>query len=123
MTIRRIQNTPYGLQTFLGDSGKFSVYGLPTDHDDYILYAEFHGKSDEQGNHDVIKEIALNGADNVDIEITVDDTDTLGVGRWEWGLKICRGTVENTLIPDLVSGNKAYFIVNDKIVEGTDNDE
>lgn len=112
MTISRICNTPYDLQTWDGDSGTITIKGLPTDVNDYVLFLEIHGKKD------VIKEIALNGAAEASIDITVEDTEKLGAGQWTYGVKLCQGGTENTLIPNLKIGPKARFIVNPKVVEG-----
>lgn len=112
MTISRICNTPYDLQTWDGDSGTITIKGLPTDVNDYTLFMEIHGKKD------VVKEIALNGASEVSIDITVEDTEKLGAGHWEYGVKLCQGGTENTLIPNLKISPKALFVVNKKVVEG-----
>ena len=114
MTISRICNTPYDLQTWDGDSGTITIKGLPTDVNDYVLFLEIHGK------HDVIKELALNGAAEASFDITVADTERLGAGQWFYGVKLCQGGTENTLIPNLKIGPKAKFIVNPKVVEGED---
>ena len=112
MTISRICNTPYDLQTWDGDSGTITIKGLPTDANDYVLFLEIHGKND------VVKEIALNGQSECSIDITVEDTEKLGAGQWNYGVKLCQGGTENTLIPNLKIGPKARFIVNPKVVEG-----
>lgn len=112
MTISRICNTPYDLQTWVGDSGTITIKGLPTDKDDYVLFIEIHG------NQDVIKQYSLNGESEISIDITVEETESLGAGQWQYGVKLCQGGTENTLIPNLKIGPKALFVVNKKIVEG-----
>lgn len=71
MTISRIANTPYDLQTWDGDSGTITIKGLPHDVDDYVLFLEIHGKED------VVKEYALNGESQISIDIDVADTEKL----------------------------------------------
>lgn len=112
MTISRICNTPYDLQTWDGDSGTITIKGLPTDVNDYVLFLEIHGKED------VIKQYPLNGQSEISIDITVAETESLGAGQWQYGVKLCQGGTENTLIPNLKIGPKALFVVNKKIVEG-----
>lgn len=116
MTIARIKNSMYDLQTFLGDSGVLSIGNIPKDKPDYVLYMEINGKSK------VEKSVALNGSDNASIEITVDDTTKLGVGQWPYGVKLCSGQDEDTYIPDLRVAPNALFIVRPKAVEGAIND-
>lgn len=112
MTICRIKNSMYDLQTFLGDSGVLSIGNIPTDKPNYVLYMEIMGKDK------VEKSVALNGADNASIEITVEDTTNLGVGQWPYGVKLCSGQDEDTYIPDLRVALTASFIVRPKAVEG-----
>ena len=115
MTIARVLNTPYDLQTWVGDSGTLTIRGLPTDQDDYVLFVEIRGKSN------VIKELQLNGEEEVSIDFTVADTEALGPGQWPYGIKLVQGESENTLVPNLKIGGKATFIVNKKVVEGSVN--
>lgn len=115
MTIARVANTPYNLQTWEGDSGTITIRNIPNDSDDYVLYLEIRGKSK------IEKEFPLNGESEMSIDITVEDTEALGPGQWPYGVKLVQGENENTLIPNLVIGGKATFIVNKKVVEGTTN--
>lgn len=115
MTLCLVKGTMYNLQTFLGDSGVLSIGNIPTDKPNYVLYMEIHGKED------VIKQVTLNGADNATIEITTNDTTTLGVGQWPYGVKLCSGKEEDTYIPDLRIAQNALFIVNKQIAEGKTN--
>lgn len=115
MTIARVLNTPYDLQTWVGDSGLLTIKNLPTEENDYTLFVEIRGKST------IIKEVALEGAEEVSIDFTVEDTEALGPGQWPYGIKLVRGESENTLVPNLKIGGKATFIVNKKVVEGSVN--
>lgn len=112
MTISRICNTPYDLQTWDGDSGTITIKGLPTDVNDYVLFLEIHGEKD------IVKEVPLNGESQVSIDISVEDTEKLGPGQWTYGVKLCQGGTENTLIPNLKICPRALFVVNKKVVEG-----
>jgi len=120
MTIERVKNTIYDLQTFVGDSGVVNITNIPTDKNSYVIYMEVHGKTH------IKKSIVLNGSDNCQFEFSVFDTKALGVGNWEYGIKICDSTqtpvVENTYIPDLRVSNKAMFFVYPERVEGAINE-
>lgn len=112
MTILLVKNTMYNLQTFLGDSGTITIGNLPTDSEGYTLYLEVHGKET------IVKEKALNGASETEIDFTVEDTTALGVGQWPWGVKISASDEEDTYIPDPRVAPQALFIVMPKAVEG-----
>lgn len=120
MTIERVQNTIYDLQTFVGDSGVVNITNIPIDKITYVIYMEVRGKTILK------KSIVLNGASECQFEFSVADTKALGVGNWEYGVKICDSTddpvVENTYIPDLRVCNTAKFIVYPEIVEGVINE-
>lgn len=116
MTIQKVKNTKYDLQTFVGDSGTIIICNIPTDKE-YTLYMEINGKKK------VEKEYELHMADIATIQITVQDTEDLGEGQWPYGVKLCDGSDENTYIPDLRVAPNAYFVVRKKIVEGTKNGE
>lgn len=120
MTIERVKNTVYDLQTFVGDSGVVNITNIPTDKNTYVIYMEIKGKAI------IKKEITLNGADTCQFVFSVFDTKALGVGSWEYGVKICDSSenpvIENTYIPDLRVGNKAMFFVYPERVEGIIND-
>ena len=120
MTIERVKNTIYDLQTFVGDSGVVNITNIPTDKNTYVIYMEVHGKTE------IKKSITLNGADTCQFEFSVFDTKALGVGNWEYGIKICDSSespvVENTYIPDLRVSNKATFFVYPERVEGVINE-
>lgn len=120
MTIERVKNTVYDLQTFSGDSGNVNITNIPTDKDSYVIYMEVKGKVT------IKKSIPLNGADHCQFVFTVAETVALGVGSWEYGIKICDANetpvVENTYIPDLRIGNRAMFYVYPERVEGIPNE-
>lgn len=119
MSIAKIKNTDYNLQTYCGDSGSIKLSGL-SGITGATLYFEI------KGNQSIIKEIALTGVNEVYVNIDVADTEALGVGSWEYGVKICKEVesgvyAEDTVIPKLGTAcgcNKALFIVNEKRVEG-----
>lgn len=110
--IERIYDTPYDLATFYGDSGVITFTDLPTDYNDWVLYMEITGQ------RKVIKSVALYGNPNALVELSVAEINSLGVGKWTYGVKLCRGVQENTCIPDPEISNKALFIVNPIQVEG-----
>lgn len=124
MTIQKIKNSMYDMETWLGDSGSLTIGNLPTDIDGsgWTLYFEIRGKET------IVKEIPLTGQETVDIFISVDDTTRLGVGQWEYGVKLCSGVIgqegliEDTYIPDIRVSKKAYIVVNPKVVEGVINE-
>ena len=112
MAIQKVKNTLYNLQTFLGDSGVITISNLPTDSDAYVLYMEINGKAK------VVKQIALNGEASTEVEFTVADIKSLGVGQWPYGVKLSNMQEEDTYIPDLRVAPQALFIVNKQVVEG-----
>ena len=120
MTIERVKNTVYDLQTFVGDSGVVNITNIKNDKTTYTIYMEVHGRVDLK------KSIALNGADNCQFVFSVADTVSLGVGNWDYGIKICDSSVdpvvENTYIPDLRVGTTAKFVVYPERVEGIVNE-
>ena len=117
MTIEVQDGFRYNLQTFAGDSGTLTLSGFPTDKTTYVVYMEVRGKVT------IEKSIALNGLDSCEFSFTPSDTLSLGVGNWEYGIKLCDSEtgVENTLIPDLVTSSKAIFTVYSEKVEGIAN--
>lgn len=118
MTVERVRNTLYDLQTFLGDSGSITISNIPTDSQDYVIFLEINGKVA------IKKSIALNGADTCTFDLSASETTSLGVGTFPYGIKICNSTdgSENTYIPDLRNGNRASFTVYPERVEGIDNE-
>lgn len=118
MTIERVRNTLYDLQTFLGDSGSITVSNIPTDSDNYVIYLEINGKEK------IEKSIALNGAEECTFDLSASETTSLGVGTFPYGIKICNTEdgSENTYVPDLRNGNRASFTVYPERVAGLDNE-
>lgn len=117
MTIEKVKNTKYNLQTFAGDSGIIRITNIPTESNNFIIYLEVNGRVK------IVKSVELNGADNCTFEFTPDDTLALGVGNWEYGIKICNSSTgeENTFVPDLRLSSKALFIVYPEKAEGLPN--
>ena len=118
MTIEVQKGFRYNLQTFAGDSGYLTISGIPTDSQNYVIYMEVRGRTK------IEKSITLNGADSCIFDFSTSDTLSLGVGCWEYGVKLCNTetNTEDTLIPDLRFSDKAFFVVNSEKVEGLLND-
>ena len=114
MTVERVKGTLYDLQTFAGDSGTISVSHIPTDSEHYVIYLEING------NETIKKSVVLNGADNCIFELTPNETLSLGVGTFSYGIKICNTNNgdENTYVPNLCKCNRANFIVYPERAEG-----
>ena len=117
MTIEVQRGFRYNLQTFAGDSGSITISGIPTDKTTYVIYMEVRGEIT------IEKSVVLSGSDTCDFSFSSSETNSLGVGNWEYGIKLCDSEtgIENTLIPDLVTSSKAIFSVYPKKVEGLDN--
>lgn len=117
MTIEIQTGSKYNLVTFSGDSGFLTVSNIPTDSSSYVIYMEVNGKTK------IVKSIALNGLSTCSFSFTPTETISLGVGSWEYGIKLCNTStgVENTLVPDLRISNKAIFTVYPERVEGAEN--
>ena len=117
MTIEVQSGFRYNLQTFSGDSGSITISGIPTDKQTYVIYMEVKGETT------IEKSVTLNGADTCEFSFTSAETKSLGVGCWEYGIKLCDTETgkENTLIPDLITSSKAIFKVYPEKVEGIDN--
>ena len=117
MTIEVQKGFKYNLQTFAGDSGTITVSNIPTDVSTYVIYMEIHGKTT------IEKSVVLDGASSCVFSFTPNETISLGVGSWEYGIKICDSDtgIENTVVPDLRVSNKAIFTVYPEKAEGTDN--
>ena len=114
MTIQKIKNTKYNLQTFVGDSGLLTIGNIPNNMPNYVLYFE------ARGNKTVTKSQELHGAEEATIQITVQDTKDLGAGRWPYGVKLCYGSAEDTYIPDPRISNEAIIWVKPEVVSGTE---
>lgn len=115
MTIEKVKNTNYDLQTFSGDSGSITINNIPTDSPDYVIYISIKGATE------VSKSIELNGAETCTFTFTPEETKSLGIGTFTYGIKLCKKntTEENTYIPDLRIGERANFIVYPERVAGS----
>lgn len=114
MSIEKIENSKYGLQTFVGDSGTVLISNIPTDSLNYSLYLTIHGRS-------TIEKVAqLNGADNYTFTITPTETKQITAGTWEYAVKICNSQLgtEDTCVPDFSTERKALFVVYPEKVKG-----
>lgn len=116
--LQSVKNTMYDLQMFMGDSGTLTISNLPTDSDEYVLYFEVNGKQK------VTKRIELHGQAVMAIDITVSDSKALGVGQWNYGVKLCVESVgnpiEDTYIPDMRVAPRATLTIKPQVVEGVD---
>lgn len=117
MTIQVQTGSKYNLETFAGDSGFITISNIPTDSPSYVIYMEIKGQTSLE------KTITLNGQDTCTFSFTPNETIALGVGSWEYGIKLCNTDtgIENTLVPDLRVCSKAIFVVYPEKVEGADN--
>lgn len=115
MTILQVKNTMYDLETFLGDSGTITIGNLPTDSNNYTLWIQVNGKQT------VIKNYALNGASEQEVDFSVEDINSIGQGQWPYGVKLSNGDEEDTYIPDLRVSPQALFVVKKLVVEGPTN--
>lgn len=80
-----------------GDSGSLIVNNVPTD----ANYKVSLGIVDpESGN--IVKEISSNSmtSSSVAINISVSDTESIGEGKYLYGIKLTNGTNETTVIPN-----------------------
>lgn len=117
MTIDVSKGFKYNLQTFAGDSGSITISNIPTDKQTYVIYMEVRGRTK------IEKSVTLNGASSCVFSFTPDETKSLGVGCWEYGIKLCdtETGVENTFVPDLRVSDKAIFTVYPEKVGGIEN--
>lgn len=113
----------YNIFVRKGDSGTLIVKGIPTDNNFKVSL----GIVDPESG-DIIKEISVNsmGATQVSLPISVADTESLGEGKFLYGIKLTLGTNETTVIPTAYKNaggclNIPYpptFNVLSKLVEG-----
>lgn len=109
-----------------GDTGNITFSGLPTDKA-YDVYLSVYNPDTEN----IIKEIlhtSFTQAEGIALfTIDEDDSNSLPVGEWEYGLKICASDgSEDTVLPrmyvddegNLIQEPAPKFIVLDKYVEG-----
>lgn len=107
-----------------GDTGNVIFKGLPTDKN-YGVYFSIYNPD----TYKIIKELQgtfTQATGTVVFAFGVDFTDDIPVGEWEYGLKICAGGTEDTILPraytneqgELIREPAPKFTVWDKVVEG-----
>ena len=107
-----------------GDTGNVVYRGLPTDKN-YTVYHSIY----DPDTYKILGEIPgtfTQATGAVVFSFDTDYTDNLPVGEWEYGLKICAGGTEDTILPraytndngELVREPAPMFTVWDKVVEG-----
>lgn len=107
-----------------GDTGNVIYKGLPTDKN----YGVYHSIYDPD-TYRIIKELQgtfTQATGTVVFAFSTEYTDDLPVGEWEYGLKICAGGTEDTILPraytneqgELIREPAPKFTVWDKVVEG-----
>ena len=107
-----------------GDTGNVIYKGLPTDKN-YGVYFSIYNPD----TYKIIKELQgtfTQATGTVVFTFGVDFTDDLPVGEWEYGLKICAGGTEDTILPraytneqgELVQEPAPTFTVWEKVTEG-----
>lgn len=107
-----------------GDTGNITYKNLPTDKN----YSVYHSIYDPD-TYKILGEIQgtfTQATGTVIFAFGVDFTDDIPVGEWEYGLKICAGGTEDTILPraytsdqgELVREPAPKFTVWDKVVEG-----
>lgn len=86
----------YNIFVRKGDSGSVLIKGVPTDNN----YKVSLGVVDPESG-DIVKEISVfsMASSMVSIPVSVADTESLGEGRFLYGIKLTVGTSETTVIP------------------------
>ena len=108
-----------------GDTGNITFTGLPKDHA-YSVYMSIYNPDENV----IIKELqAASFTQSTGIAVFTLDEDfsnSLPVGDWTWGLKICFNGTEDTVVPKtsivngkIVQGKYPAFTVDYKVTEGT----
>ena len=111
----------------LGDSGKVTVSGLPTD-DDYKVSLAVFNPADRM----ILNETSVqsDNAGSVTIPLSVEFTTSLGVGRFFYGIKLTDSDgEEQTVLPkatedeegNIALSNPKWFDVKPQLVEGGTN--
>lgn len=87
----------YNIYVRKGDSGSVLIKNVPTDNN----YKVSLGIVDPDSG-DIVKEISSNSLmdSTVAINITTQDTDNLGEGKFLYGIKLTSGDKETTVIPN-----------------------
>lgn len=108
-----------------GDTGNIIVKGLPKDKN-YSVYLSVYNPDE---NKILAELLAASYSQATGVAIFTYDEDfsnSLPVGEWVWGLKICANGSEDTLIPKVTiengkinTGVYPAFTVDNKIVEGS----
>ena len=97
MFIGAFVDEKYNIFIRKGDSGAVLVKGIPTDD----TYKVSLGVVDPE-TQEIIKEFSTysNGNSIVSINFTSQDTETLGEGKFLYGIKLTLGDSETTVIPN-----------------------
>ena len=109
-----------------GDTGNIKYTNLPKDQN----YSVYHSIYDPD-TYKILGEIQgtfTQATGEVEFTFGTSYTDTLPVGDWEYGLKICAGDTEDTILPraytndqgELVREPAPTFTVWDKVTEGAE---
>lgn len=108
-----------------GDTGNITFSGLPTDKA-YLVYLSVYNPD----NDTILKELqASNFTQNTGVALFTfneDFSNSLPVGDWTYGLKICANGSEDTVLPrvyindagELIKESAPEFTVDFKYVEG-----
>lgn len=108
-----------------GDTGNIIVKGLPKDK----VYSVYLSVYNPDENKILAELLAASYTQATGVAIFTYDEDfsnSLPVGEWVWGLKICANGSEDTLIPKttiqndrIIPGNYPSFTVDYKVAEGS----
>ena len=110
-----------------GDTGQVEFRGLPTDK----TYTAYFSVFNEETNKIMAElSVLVNNGEAV-FQFNNTFSDSLSVGEWVYGLKICSGAgasaMEDTLLPrtyvendEIIQEPAPQFVVYDKVVEGVD---
>lgn len=106
-----------------GDSGSVTIGGIPTDENYKVSLGVYNPL-----NKEIIAETTEHSenSDEVTLDISTDMTETIGVGRYYYAIKLSAQGEEQTVLPkaQLDDDNKLFipnapiFIVKPKMVEG-----
>ena len=112
------------IQCRKGDSGSIGITGLPKDDDYAVTLGIYDPKTKE-----ILAETTVQSEENKEVEmpISTDFTESLGVGRFFYGIKLTDSTGEDqTVVPNafmdedghITMGTPKLFTVKPKLVEG-----
>lgn len=113
-----------GLYIKQGDTGNVAFRGIPTDKNYNVFLSIYNPETNA-----ILSEIQLVFTQSTGVallQINETESNALPVGDWEYGLKICYGGSEDTVLPrayiddggNLVRESAPAFIVDNKYVEG-----